>query len=88
MSCELYDYLEIACMFHYLVRISLIDGAVIEGRAHTIAVDKQKNETLILHSIVDDKHSNQPNCIEIQTKQVAEMHVLTANARFTSVKFK
>ena len=88
VSCALYDYLEIACMFHYLVSIRLTDGTEIRGKANTVAIDEQKNEILFLHSQADEKQNKQPQCIEIPTFKIIEMEVLTANARFKKVQFK
>lgn len=39
ISCDLHDYIEIACMFRYPVRVTLKQGQVLEG----VAVDTQRN---------------------------------------------
>lgn len=38
IACRLYDYVEIACLRHYNVRLELIDGCVVSGRAVTTRI--------------------------------------------------
>mgnify|MGYP006191562847 CR=1 FL=1 len=33
LACDLYDYLEIACMHHYQLNIELVDGTHLQGEA-------------------------------------------------------
>ncbi|MBX2879338.1 MAG: Rho-binding antiterminator [Granulosicoccus sp.] len=33
ISCNDYDYIEIACLYHYPIKLTLKTGGVIEGRA-------------------------------------------------------
>jgi Rho-binding antiterminator len=40
ISCNQHDYIEIVCMYHYPVKLTLKSGAVIAG----IAVDTARNE--------------------------------------------
>jgi len=40
MSCDQHDYVEIACMYHYSIKLTLKSGAEIEGHA----LDTQRNE--------------------------------------------
>jgi Rho-binding antiterminator len=40
ISCNQHDYIEIVCMYHYPVKLTLKSGAVILG----IAVDTARNE--------------------------------------------
>ena len=40
MSCEQHDYIEIACLYRYPVKLTLTSGAEIAG----IALDTQRND--------------------------------------------
>jgi Rho-binding antiterminator len=48
INCAQHDYLEVACLYQYEVRITLADGSVIEGRATNTRTDPSKSEYLIL----------------------------------------
>ncbi len=41
IKCHDHDYIEIACLYHYPIRIELKSGEILEG----IAVDTERNET-------------------------------------------
>ncbi len=41
ISCQQYDYIEIACMYHYPLRVVLKNGDSIEGKA----LDTKRNDT-------------------------------------------
>ncbi|WP_151900329.1 Rho-binding antiterminator [Sulfurimonas hydrogeniphila] len=40
ISCQQYDYIEIACMYHYSVKLTMKSGSVFEGKA----LDTARNE--------------------------------------------
>jgi Rho-binding antiterminator len=40
ISCNQHDYIEIVCMYHYPIKLTLTSGDIIQG----IAVDTQRNE--------------------------------------------
>lgn len=40
ISCNQHDYIEIVCMYHYPIRLTLKSGDIIQG----IALDTQRNE--------------------------------------------
>lgn len=40
ISCNQHDYIEIVCMYHYPIKLTLKSGDIIEG----IAVDTQRND--------------------------------------------
>lgn len=78
ISCALHDYLEIACLYQYLVKITLKSGQVIEGKAIDTMTSPEKIEYLILQG--DNKQ-------QIELNHLAKMQVLTANAKFKQVTF-
>ncbi|MEK1907727.1 MAG: Rho-binding antiterminator [Pseudomonas sp.] len=48
LSCDLYDYLEIACMHGYHLRVELIDGTNLQAQALTTRTNAQKEEFFCL----------------------------------------
>jgi Rho-binding antiterminator len=78
VSCELHDYLEIACLYAYQVRLILKDHQIIEGKAIDTMTTAEKREYLLI-----DNGKKQP----IELMQIKKMQVLTANAQFSEVVF-
>ena len=46
LTCHQYDYIEIVCMYHYPVKISLKSGGIIEGVAIDTVRDQKKQECI------------------------------------------
>ncbi|WP_298941735.1 Rho-binding antiterminator [uncultured Psychromonas sp.] len=51
ISCHQYDYIEIVCMYHYPVKLTLKSGQIIEG----IALDTARNDAREECIKLDDK---------------------------------
>ncbi len=79
ISCELHDYLEIACMYGYRVKLTLKNHQTLEGKALDTLTTAEKREYLV----IDNGHE-QP---QIELNQLAKMQVLTPNAKFKDVSF-
>ncbi|WP_020485400.1 Rho-binding antiterminator [Methylomonas sp. MK1] len=77
IACDLHDYIEIACLYGYRVRLTLKDKGIVEGRALNI-VTEERHEFLLL---------DQNSIGKIALDQLAKLQVLTPNARFTEVIF-
>lgn len=50
LACDLYDYLEIACMHCYQLDIELVDGSRLQGQALTTETTASKEEFLLLRT--------------------------------------
>ncbi|WP_457749238.1 Rho-binding antiterminator [Sulfurimonas sp.] len=46
ISCQHYDYIEIACMYHYTIKLTMKSGAVVEGKAVDTARDTNHQECI------------------------------------------
>ena len=79
ISCELHDYLEIACMYGYRVRLTIKNHQTIEGKAIDTVTTAEKREYLVIDNGYD-KH-------EVELNQLVKMEVLTPNAKFKKVSF-
>lgn len=79
MNCDLYDYLEIACLRGYRLDIELKDGARLEARALDTRTSAEKEEFLR----VETANGQQ----EIRLDQLQAVTPLDANAEFGRVVF-
>ena len=50
LACDLYDYLEIACMHRYQLDIELVDGSHLQGQALSTETTASKEEFLLVHT--------------------------------------
>ena len=50
LSCDLYDYLEVACMHRYQLRIELADGGELIAQAVTTRTESSKEEFFVVHN--------------------------------------
>ena len=82
ISCELFDYIEIACMFSYEVTLTLDNGEQVTGTPVSTRISKDKTEYLIF---IPQGSGNKQ---EIETARLTKMTVLTPGARFSQVNFK
>ncbi len=79
ISCELHDFVEVACMYGYQLKLILKDQQTLEGKAIDIVNSADKGECLV---IVNNDTKQQ-----IALTQLAKMVVTTPNAKFSEVIF-
>jgi Rho-binding antiterminator len=79
MNCDLYDYLEIACMRGYQLDIELKDGGRLVAKALTTRTSSDKEEFLRLETTDGEQ--------EIRLDQLLAITPLDANAQFARVMF-
>lgn len=77
ISCNLHDYIEIACLYGYQVKLTLKNRQSIEGKAVDI-ITADKREYLLI-----DNGEQQ----RVELAQLVKMQVLTAKAKFSEVSF-
>lgn len=80
ISCELHDFIEVACMYGYRLKLTLKNDETIEGKAIDIVNSSQKRECLVIAS---ENNTRQ----QIDLTELAKMQVLTPNAKFQEVVF-
>ncbi|UXI04406.1 Rho-binding antiterminator [Photobacterium sp. TY1-4] len=78
IDCSLYDYFEMACLFHYQVRLALADSDIIEGRCLDTQITPDKSEWLLLEISPTQRTS-------IRLDQIRQMTALTPGARFSTI---
>ena len=78
ISCELHDYLEIACLYGYQIQLTLKNGQLVEGKAIDTLTSTDKREYLLIDN--GQKQS-------IETREIQNLQVLTPNAKFSEIVF-
>ena len=78
ISCDLHDFVEVACMYGYQLKLILKNDQIIEGKAIDIVNSPEKNECLVI-----DSDTRQ----HVELIRLAKMEVLTPNAKFSEVIF-
>lgn len=80
IKCADYDYIEIACLFHYPVKLEMKEGAnTVEGIARDTARNVAKEECIVLDIEGED--------VFIVLDKVASMTALVDNPHFSTVAF-
>ncbi|MDD1783659.1 Rho-binding antiterminator [Enterovibrio sp. ZSDZ35] len=80
IKCSDYDYIEIACLFHYPIKLTLKMGEAIEG----IAQDTQRNQAKDECIVLDIQGDHQ--LIVLDT--ISAIDVLIENPHFRHVSFE
>ncbi|SDW78660.1 Rho-binding antiterminator [Nitrosomonas oligotropha] len=78
ISCDLHDFVEVACMYGYQLKLILKNDQIIEGKAIDIVNSPEKNECLVI-----DSDTRQ----QVELIRLAKMEVLTPSAKFSEVIF-
>ncbi|MCG9595465.1 Rho-binding antiterminator [Vibrio sp. Isolate25] len=79
ISCNQYDYIEIACLYHIPVRLVMESGQIVEGKAKTTSYDEHRRECIVIVSSTGDRH--------VPTESLVSMTALIENPHFTEVIF-
>lgn len=77
IKCDLHDYVEIACMYHFEVRLELKTGDSVQGEAVNIENNHQRQECLLIEN-ASGKHL-------VVLDSVEKMQAITKNPHFDSV---
>ena len=78
LSCELHDYIEIACLYEYRLKLTLKNEQTIKGKAKDIVTTAEKREYLIIEDGLEQR---------VELIQLAKMEVMTPNALFKEINF-
>ena len=82
IACQLYDYIEIACMYGLEVSVVLKDGNTVKGTTLTTVIDKRNDvATECIQMSIDKTTQN------IALNEIAQLHAITDNPHFSSVSF-
>lgn len=79
ISCQTHDYIEIACLYGFAIRLTLASNDTLEGKAVTTETTADKREWLIIE--------REQGLSKIEMQQIRSMQALQANAHFDLVTF-
>ena len=82
ISCEEYDYIDIACLFRYLVKITMSDGKELKGVARDTRRNSE-NEECVLVSIDDTSDTEELVVLE----DIVKLEACVTNPHFAEVIF-
>lgn len=80
VSCELYDYVELACLYRHEVRVQTTDGQALTGTALDARSDGLGNEFLVLRA--------PDRTLLVRLNAVTTMETLTEGAAAGEVRFR
>ncbi|HAV6899945.1 TPA: transcriptional antiterminator [Vibrio vulnificus] len=80
ISCNQYDYLEIACLYRIGVCLTLKDGSEISGVPVKTGFNEHKQECLEVETGGD--------ALWVPTDMILTMQALTENPHFTKIEFE
>ncbi|MCS4306084.1 Rho-binding antiterminator [Rheinheimera pacifica] len=80
LKCDLHDYIEIVCLYHYPLQLTLSSGVVLSGTAETTRYNHQRQECLVI------KHNNSEQLVVLD--DIALLEVMIANPHLQQVRFK
>ena len=79
VSCADYEPLEVACMDHYAIQLTIKDGRTVAGRALDMAVRGREEFLVVRH---DDGKTE-----DVRVDQIRHMVVLSRPCRFSDHSF-
>jgi len=80
ISCSDYDYIEIACMYRYAIRLLLKSGGIVEGVALDTIRDDNNNECIKIKTADEDSKL-------VVLNDVLKMEAQDKNPHFNEVVF-
>lgn len=80
LKCDLHDYIEIVCLYHYPLKLTLSSGAVLSGTAQTTCYNDNRQECLVLKQQDVEQ--------QVVLDDIALLEVTVANPHLQQVKFK
>ncbi|MDX5405448.1 MAG: Rho-binding antiterminator [Chromatiaceae bacterium] len=80
LKCDLHDYIEIVCLYHYPLKLTLDSGAVLTGTALTTCYNDQRQECLVIQ-----QHQAEQ---QVLLEDIALLEVTVQNPHVQQVRFK
>ncbi|MBU1312062.1 MAG: Rho-binding antiterminator [Gammaproteobacteria bacterium] len=80
LKCDLHDYIEIVCLYHYPLKLTLSSGAVLSGTALTTRYNDQRQECLLIAQNDTEQ--------QIVLDDIALLEVMVTNPHLQQVRFK
>ena len=79
LKCDMHDYIEIVCLYHYPLKLTLSSGSVLSGTALTTRYNQQRQECLVI------KHHDNEQLVLLD--DITLLEVTVANPHLQQVRF-
>jgi len=79
IGCNEYDYIEIACMHQYPVKIVMKAGGFVQGKALDVKINQSRKECI--------KISNDGKETLVELDTISKLEVLVENPHFEEIEF-
>ena len=80
LKCDLHDYIEMVCLYHYPLKLTLDSGVVLTGTALTTRYNQQRQECLVI------KHYDNEQLVLLD--DITLLEVTVANPHLLQVRLK
>ncbi|MBV2129126.1 Rho-binding antiterminator [Arsukibacterium indicum] len=80
LKCDLHDYVEIVCLYHYPLCLTLASGEVLHGTALDTRYNDARQECLLL------EHAGAEQWVVLD--DIAQLEVTAPNPHLQQVRFK
>ena len=80
LKCDLHDYIEMVCLYHYPLKLTLDSGVVLTGTALTTRYNQQRQECLVI------KHYDNEQLVLLD--DITLLEVTVANPHLQQVRLK
>jgi Rho-binding antiterminator len=79
ISCANHDYVEIACMYKFEVKLVLKNSRIVKGKALQTTYNENREECIVLKTEIGS--------VKIVLEQVASMEAVRKNPHFGKINF-
>ncbi|MDX1537061.1 Rho-binding antiterminator [Arsukibacterium sp.] len=79
LNCDLHDYIEIVCLYHYPLKLTLSSGTELTGTAVTTRYNDNRQECLVIRQNDTEQL--------VLLDQITLLQVTTANPHLQQVRF-
>ncbi|MBD1556494.1 hypothetical protein HC752_06060 [Vibrio sp. S9_S30] len=83
VSCDKYDFIELACLLKLRVSLDMLSGEQIEGVAHNTKIGTDRAEYLILTNLIADVTDVDETMVRLD--DIHTMSAKTPNPHFTTI---
>jgi len=88
ISCEMYDYIEIVCLFKYPIEIHLKSGDIITGIGQDTKRNSKRQECILVNvfdNVVDNPKKQSSQLVVLDG--IVQLSVLQNNPHFQTISF-
>lgn len=80
LKCDLHDYIEIVCLYHYPLQLTLSSGAVLSGTAQTTCYNENRQECLLIKQLDGEQ--------KVVLDDIVLLQITVTNPHLQQIRFK